>query len=393
MSHEQHWTGLCRELARGAIGRRDFIKRALALGVGMSSIGAALVACSRKEQPASQGGADEAPAQAGSAREQPAGGLGDIENELRIYNWSDYIAEDTIPSFEKEFGVEVIYDTFESNEEMLAKLQAGASGYDLVCPSGYTVSVMLALGLLDQLHKEYLPNFANIAPVFHDMPYDPQRAYTVPWQWGFTGIAYRKDKVPGPVDSWSVFLDPKYAGKMTQADDMREAIGAWLKYRGKSVNSTSPEELEQAKQDALAAKKHLRSYVSAPVKGQLITGDVWIAQLWNGDTAQAQVEQPEIQFALPREGTMLWVDAMVIPKQAPHKRAAHEFLNYVLRPEVGAAISRFTGYGTPNQAAMAKIESPVPYPSEAEQQQLEYLLDLGEHAALWDRIWTEIKAG
>jgi spermidine/putrescine-binding protein len=395
MSKSNDLTALCRELTQGRIGRRDFVKQALALGAGVSTIGAALLACGRD--------GDKTSIEVKSARDEQVAAtpksdpitdpLGTIEKELRIYNWSDYIAEDTIPNFEKEFGVKVIYDTYESNEEMLAKLQAGASGYDLVCPSGYSVPVLRALGLVDKLYKQYLPNLTFIAPVFLELPYDPGNDHTVPWQWGLTGIAYRKDKVKAPPDSWGVFHDAQYKGKMTQADDMRDVIGAWLTFRGKSANSTDPAELEQAKKDALQAKKLLRSYVSAPVKGQLITGDVWIAQLWNGDTAQAKIEQPEIEFAMPKEGGAMWLDTMAIPKKAPHKRAAHEFLNYVLRPEVGAAISTHTGYGTPNRAALLRMEHPVPYPTADERRRLEFQLDLGEHAALWDRVWTEIKAG
>lgn len=401
MSREQDCITLCRAFSRGVIGRREFLERAITLGIGLSTIGALLTACSRDkgatgDEAVTKGGADSGkkaskPAQDG---DQPSSGTPpELEKELRIYNWSDYIAEDTIPNFEREFGVKVIYDNYESNEEVLAKLQAGASGYDLVCPSGYSVPAMRALDLIGPLDRSLLPNLGNISDIFGDLPFDPGSAYTVPWQWGITGIAYRKDKVKAPVDSWSIFHNADYAGKMTQTDEMRDAIGAWLKFRGKSANSSNPDELEQAKKDALEAKKHLRSYVSGPVKGQLITGDVWIAQLWNGDTAQARAEQSEIEFVIPKEGGILWVDTMVVPRKAPHKRAAHAFLNYILRPEVGAAISDFTGYGSPNTKALARMKNPVPFPSESQRALLEFQQDLGEHSQLWDRIWTEIKAG
>ena len=316
-----------------------------------------------------------------------------MEKELRIYNWSDYIAEDTVANFKKETGIEVIYDTYEANEELVAKLQAGASGYDLVCPSGYAVQVLLALNLLEKLNPAWLPNVGNISTVFRKTAFDPTDEFTVPWQWGTTGIAFRKDKVKAPPDSWAVFLDKQYKGKMTMMDDMRDVIGAWLRYRGKSLNSTNADELAQAKKDALEAKALLQSFISAPVKGQLVAGDVWVAQLWNGDTMQAKVESDQIDYVIPKEGTTIWCDSMCIPKGAPHPRAAHAFLDYILRPEVGASISKFTGYGSPNAKSTASMEKPVPYPTEEQLKLLEYQTDLGAASQQWDQIWTEIKAG
>jgi spermidine/putrescine transport system substrate-binding protein len=380
---------LADSLAEGRIDRRAFVRGALALGLGLPSIAAVLQACSGAEEtPKAVEGATATDA-------KPAGppDLGELTTELKIYNWSDYIAEDTVANFEKETGIKVTYDTFESNEELVAKLQAGASGYDLVCPSGYAVQVLLALDLLEPLRPKHLPNLTNVAPQFRKMAFDPGDAYTVPWQWGMTGIAYRADKVKAPPDSWAVFHDAQYKGKMTMMDDMRDVIGAWLKFRGKSLNSSIAEDLAAAKADALTAKALLQSYVSAPVKGQLVAGDVWIAQLWNGDTLQAKAENDKINWILPKEGGVIWADSMVIPKGAPNKRAAHAFLDYILRPEVGAAISDFTGYGSPNAAATAKMKVPVAFPSDEQMKLLEFQSDLAGASGVWDQIWTEIKAG
>jgi spermidine/putrescine transport system substrate-binding protein len=375
---------LVEQLGRGAIPRREFVIRALGLGLSASSAGVLLQACQRGDQGA-RVGADRTP-------EAAIADLGPIEKELHIYNWSDYIADDTVPNFENEFGVKVIYDTYESNEEMVAKLQAGAIGYDIVVPSGYIVPVMLATNLITPLSRNYLTNFNNLSPVFQSLPSDPGNRYSVPWQWGSSGIAYRTDKIKTPVDSWAVFHDHRYAKKMTMMDDGREVIGSQLRYRGHSLNSTDPAELAQAKADALAAKKNLRAYISAPVKGQLISGDVWISQLWNGDTLQARAEQPNLAYVIPKEGCTIWSDSMCVPRSAPNKRAAHEWMNYILRPEVGAALSEATGYGTPNAAAAKVMKNPVPYPSEAELERLEYQVDLGKDTATWDQIWTEIKS-
>lgn len=366
---------------RDPINRRDFVRHAgalgLTLGAGLST-GALLGAC---------GGEGSRP-----APYTPSGDLGPVEGELNIYSWSDYIARDTVANFEREFGVRVTYDTYESNEEMAAKLAAGAAGYDIVVPSSYIIPAMLAQNLIAPLNQRYLPNRENVAPLFRDPPADPGNAHTVPWLWGVTGLAYRRDKLAAPPRSWAALLDERLRGKLTMLDDGREVIGAMLKYRGHSLNSTNPAELARAKTDAVAAKANLKAYVSAPVKGQLIAGDVWIAQLWNGDAAQAAAEQPDIAFAVPGEGSLIWTDYLVMPAGAPHPRAAHEFMNYILRPSVGAAIADFTGYGSPNRAAQARSKHPVPYPTAEELRRLEYQQDLGAATVVWDQIWTEIKS-
>jgi spermidine/putrescine-binding protein len=352
-----------------AVSRREWLRRAALAGLAAGPL-AALAGC---------GG-------------EPRRPVADLEPELNVYNWSDYIARDTISGFEREFGVHVNYDTYESNEELIAKLAAGASGYDLVVPTGYGVELMVAQHLLAPLDRARIPNWSNIAPLFRDSPYDPGRVHSVPYQWGVTGIAYRRDKVPAAPDSWSVFVEPRYAGRMTMLDDGREVIGAMLKLRGHSYNSTDPGELAAARTDAVTAKANLKAYVSAPVKGQLIAGDVWLAQLWNGDAEQARAEQPAIAFAVPKEGTLIFNDAMAVPRGAPHPRSAHAFINYVLRPDVGAAISAATGFGSPNQAALSHLTAPRPYPTSDEMARYEYQRDLGDATGAWDRIWTEIKS-
>jgi spermidine/putrescine transport system substrate-binding protein len=373
------------QLEQGGISRREFVTRTLALGLGMSSVGLLLNACQGGEGGAA-GGRDT------TGAEVAAEDLGPIEKELHLYNWSDYIAEEAVPNFEKEFGVQVTYDTYESNEEMVAKLQAGASGYDIVVPSGYIIPLLVATDTIMPIDGKYITNAANVSPIFRKLPSDPADKYTVPWQWGTTGVAYRTDKIKIPIDSWDVFHDRKFAKKLTMMDDGREVIGAELRHRGHSLNSTDKEELAQAKADCIDAKKNLKAYISAPVKAQLISGDVWISQLWNGDTTQARAEQPNLAYVIPKEGCTIWGDAMCIPKSAPNKRAAHEWINYILRPEVGAALSDATGYGTPNAASAKLMKDPVPYPTEDELKRLEYQVDLGKDTETWDRIWTEIKS-
>ncbi|HET6617190.1 MAG TPA: spermidine/putrescine ABC transporter substrate-binding protein, partial [Gemmatimonadota bacterium] len=370
---------LAEALESGELGRREFLRRALAAGLGVATASLLVQACG--------GGTDDSSSEeAGRSATVPDA----IEDRLAIYNWSDYVAPDTIPDFENEYGIEVTYDTYESNEEMLARLQAGASGYDVVFPTGYIIEAMLAGGLLAPIRRDLLTNWDNLSPIFLDPPFDPGNAHSVPYLWGMTGVAWRTDRLDTPPDSWGVFLDSRWDGKMTMLDDSRDVIAAFLKLNGYSLNSIVPEELEAAKRDAVEAARHIRAFVSAPVKGQLISGDVWIAQLWDGDTRQAASEETAIAFALPREGSAIYADAMVVPMSAPHKRAAHVFMDYMLRPEVGAAVSDATGYGTANAAA--KPRDPKPYPSTEELARLEFSRDLGEGTRLWDRVWTEIKS-
>jgi spermidine/putrescine transport system substrate-binding protein len=380
------------------VDRRDFVQRLLVAGASVTSVAALLEGCSKETPRAAAEAATSAPSATDSKAPSsaPAGtaepDLPEIEKELHIANWSDYIAEDTIPKFEKESGIKVKYSTYESNEDLLAKLQVGVGGYDIIVPTGHIVSVLAVQRKLFPLRKRYLTNSKNIAPMFRAPAFDPNDEMGVPWQWGTTGIAYRSDKLKVPPESWGVFLDAKYQDKMTQMDDQREAIGAWLKFRGKSINSSYALELEQAKKDAIEAKANLKAYISAPVKAQLIAGDVWIAQLWNGDTAQAKAEQKHIEYVLPQEGGCIWTDSLVIPADAPHKRAAHEFMNFIMRPDIAASIAEATGYGTPIAPALALMKNPVAFPSAAERARLEYQTDLGTAAPAWDRLWTEIKS-
>jgi spermidine/putrescine transport system substrate-binding protein len=315
---------------------------------------------------------------------------GPLERELRIFNWSDYIGRGTLERFEQETGVRIIYDTFESNEEMVAKLVAGGSGYDLIGPTGYLVPVLRDGGLLQPLDHAALSGWEAIGAFFHDAANDPAGRYGMPYQWGMTGIAYRRDLVPPPT-SWGTFAERGVT--MTMLDDGREVLGAMLKWRGHSLNSTDPAEVRAAGRDARAVKANLRAYVNAPVKGQLISGDIALAQLWDGDARAAAMEEPNIQLVVPDEGSNIFTDFLAIPRSAPHRNAAHAFLRYVLRPEIALEIAEETGFGPCNEQAVELMEEPVRLPDAAFLTRMEFQADLGAATELWDRVWTEVKAG
>jgi spermidine/putrescine transport system substrate-binding protein len=315
---------------------------------------------------------------------------GPLEAELRIFNWSDYIGRATIARFEQETGVRVIYDTFESNEEMVAKLVAGGTGYDLIGPTGYLIPVLRDGGLLAPLDHAALAGWEAIGAFFHESALDPQGRYGMPYQWGMTGIAYRADLVAAPT-SWSVFGGGP--GPMTMLDDGREVLGAMLKWRGRSLNSTDALEVRAAGADARTVKANLRAYVSSPVKGQLISGDIAIAQLWDGDARAAAMEEPNIRLVIPTEGSNIFTDFLAIPRHAPHRNAAHAFLRYVLRPEIALEIAEETGFGPCNERAVTLMREPVRLPDAAFLERMEFQEDLGAATELWDRVWTEVKAG
>ncbi|MGH7523346.1 MAG: ABC transporter substrate-binding protein [Gemmatimonadales bacterium] len=359
--------------------RREFLAAATRAGLSVAAAGTMASCVTRHHSP--------------PPNEQARSAKGPLERELKIYNWSDYIAADTVSRFEREFGVRVTYDTYESNEEMVAKLVAGGDGYDIVAPSGYLVPVLVAGGLLQPLDHAVLPEWSNLLPLFTEAAADRGGRYAMPYQWGTTGVAYRRDLVSVPPTGWEAFADRALRGKVTMLDDGREVLGAMLKWRGHSLNSTVRNELEGAKRDALLVKPNLRAYLSATVKGQLVSGDIAVAQLWSGDTRQAQLEEGRIEYVIPSQGSLLFTDYMAIPRAAPNRRAAHAFLNFVMRPDVAAEIAEQTGYGPTCGPAIALMAHPVTPPDARQLARLEFQLDLGPATDLWDRLWTEVKAG
>ena len=359
--------------------RRRFLALCAQAGLSASATSLLLACVTRRDAP--------------PANEIARSAEGPLERELRIFNWSDYIAADTIVKFEHEFGVRVTYDTYESNEEMVAKLVAGGDGYDLVSPSGYLVPVLVEGGLVQPLDHAVLTNWSNLLPLFVDAAADRGGRYAMPYQWGTTGLAYRRDLVASAPASWGVLADAALQGKLTMLDDGREVLGAMLRWRGHSVNSIDPAELARAKDDALRVKPNLRAYLSATVKGQLVSGDVVVAQLWSGDARQAQLEEARVDYVVPQEGSLLFTDYLIVPRRAPNPRAAHAFLNFVLRPDIAAEIAEQTGYGPANGAAIARMAHPVAPPDAELLRRLEFQRDLGAATDLWDRLWTEVKAG
>jgi spermidine/putrescine-binding protein len=355
------------------------------------------------QSPATSAAATSAPA---SETVQDSGRCGDrsqLSSTVNFYNWTDYIDPELLTMFEEECGVKVIYDTFSSNEDLLAKLQAGASGYDLIVPSDYMITIMIQLELLRELDHANLPNLVNLAERFRNTPYDPGNRYSVPYQWGTAGIGYDLDVVGEVPTSLAALFDPeqaqKYAGRISLLNDSREVIGAALKYLGYSLNSTDPAQLEEAKQVILAIKPYLATFDSDTYSDLLVSGETVIGLAWNGGVYQAIFDNEErnLGFSFPDEGDTIFTDNLAIPKSAPNPYTAEVLINYLLEAEHAAMITNVTYYASPNEAALPYIndevkDDPGIFPPEEALGKGEFIIDVGEATQLYERIWTEIKS-
>ncbi len=330
----------------------------------------------------------------------------ELADTLYVFNWAAYLEESLLTQYEEEFGVTVVLDTYDSNEDLLAKLQAGATGYDLIFPSDYMVAQMIELGLLAPLDFDNLPNFANIADLNKDPAYDPGNVYSLPYFWGTTGIGYDMDAVDPPPDSWAWLLDPdtacQYAdGGINMLDDQREVVGAALKYLGYSVNETDEAHLMEAREILLAAKPCWKTFDSSGyIDNLMVPGEIVLSHAWSGDVLVAAEENEAWTFVMPQEGGVIWQDNMCIPASSTgvHKLTAEHFMNWLMDPEVAGINTNYVWYASPNEAAKPYIdpeilEDPSVYPDEETMARLEWIEPLPTEAlAIYDRIWTEVKA-
>jgi spermidine/putrescine-binding protein len=314
--------------------------------------------------------------------------------ELAVFNWADYFAEDTIANFEKEFGCRVVLGEITSSEELRTKLQFAPSGYDVVVVNDELLPGFAAGGYLEKLDPAKLPNLKHILPRFRGLTYDPQNQYSVPYLWGTTGIAYNKEKVNPPPDSWAALWDPRHAGRVTLLADPREAFAAAMWAEGTSPLAMTAASIERAKTRLLSRKP--LAYQSAP-KEMLASGDAWISHAFSGDAIQAAAGAP-IGFVLPREGATMWIDNLCIARGAKNPDLAHRFIDYLLRPEVSAAISNKVFYANPNGEAEKLIApavrgNPMVYPSDADRARLHLLVEPPpELKKLMNAAWAEVRA-
>jgi spermidine/putrescine transport system substrate-binding protein len=317
---------------------------------------------------------------------------------LNVYNWSDYIAPDTVANFERESGLRIRYGTYESNQEMLAQLLGGNSGWDVVFPSADYIGPLRDLGLLAPIRHELLTNLDSLDAEFRTPPWDPALQWSVPYMYGATGILYQKQLVPAP-QSWADLWNPAWSGKITMLDDAAEVFGACLKKLGYSLNSGDPSELRAAAEEAGKQKPLLRAYLNAEVRDQAVAGDVAAAQAWAVTAAQAIAAAPErLAFVYPREGFVRFADNMAILRESRRVEAAHRWIDYLLRPPVAATIVETTRTATCNGAAYALLpesvrKDPVLYPAADVLKRGEWLEPQSKGSQrLRDRLWTQMKS-
>jgi len=317
---------------------------------------------------------------------------------LKVYTWSNYFPESLLKEFTRRTGASVELSYMASNEELLAKLRAGATGYDIIQPSDYMVRTMRTAGLIQPLKKEKLPGLANLEDRFNKTSYDPGNAHSVPFTWGTTGIAIDTSKVkipPGPV-SWRILLDSPQPQHTSALDDMRETFAMALAFRGLDINSTQAPALESARETIAAMKSRILMFTSEP-KPLLLKGELRIAHIFSCDAAQARKENSNIQYFIPAEGAVTWTDNFAIPSGSRQPDAAHAFIDFFLEPANAVAVVREKHLATPNRAARALLSAEERddrdiYPSEQDLKRTHYLEETGTHGDLLSQLWTELKS-
>ncbi len=331
-------------------------------------------------------------------------------NELYVYNWGEYIDENVITQFEEETGIHVTYDLFETNEEMYPVIEAGAVNYDVVCPSDYMIQKMVENDLLAELDFNNIPNYSQIGPEYIEMSkaFDPENKYSVPYCWGTVGIIYNTSRleelgVPAP-SRWADLWDERLDGEILMQDSVRDAFMVALKKEGYSMNTSNEAELQQAKQALIDQKPLVQAYVIDQVRDKMIGGEAAVGVIYSGEILYIQQEAANLgldytlEYALPEEGTNLWLDSWVIPKNAKNKENAEKWIDFLCRPEVALANFEYITYPTPNQGAFDLLDeetrnNKAVFPDKDSLGDSEVYSYLGDDTdAIYNRLWKEVKS-
>ncbi|WP_132996360.1 ABC transporter substrate-binding protein [Sporanaerobacter acetigenes] len=319
------------------------------------------------------------------------------ENTLNVYNWGDYIAPEVIEEFEEEYGIKVNYSTFDTNEDMYVKVKSGGNSYDVLFPSDYIIEKMIKEDMLLKLDMNNIPNYKNIDEKFKNLDFDPDNEYSVPYMWGTLGIIYNKNAVTDKVESWDILWDEKYSGQILMLNSQRDSIAISLKRLGYSMNSTDKDELQKAKEELIKQKPLVYAYVGDEVKDLMIGEEADIGVVWSGDAVYMMGENENLDYVVPKEGSNLWFDNMVIPSTSKHKKEAELFINFMCRPDIALKNTEYIGYSTPNKETFKLLSKEmknddVAYPKDESLENCEIFNDLGEFTKEYSRIWTEILA-
>ncbi len=313
-----------------------------------------------------------------------------------VYNWGDYIDEDTLDLFTQETGITVKYSEFDSNEAMYAKLKSSPGSYDVVVPSDYMIERMVNEDMLEKINMANVPNAQYVDEKLKNHPYDPQNEYSVTYMWGTVGIIYNKKMVDESlVDSWDILWNPDYAKKIYMYNSQRDSMTVALKRLGYSLNSRDMNELEEAKNSLIEQKPLTHAYLTDEIKSKLVNNEGALGVTYSGDAVFAAEYNEDIAFSIPKEGSNYWFDGMVIPKMARNKNNAEIFINFMSRPEIAAKNSEYTGYTTANKEALQYMpeevtSNPAFWATDEEIDRCEVFRDLGDFKSVYDNIWNEI---
>ena len=321
--------------------------------------------------------------------------------KLVVYNWGEYIDPEVLTMFEEETGIDIVYEEFETNEILYPKISSGAIAYDVICPSDYMIQRMIENDLLAELNFDNIPNIKNIGSTYmeHSKEFDPENKYSVPYCWGTVGILYNKTMVDEPVDSWSILWDPKYKDNILMQDSVRDAFGVTLKYLGYSLNSIDLDELTEAKNLLIEQKPLVQAYVIDQVRDKMIGNEAALGVIYSGEAIYTQKENPNLEYVIPKEGSNIWIDSWVIPKNAEHKENAEKFINFLCRPDIALMNFEYITYSTPNEAARELIEdesirnSEIAFPDLSKYDNLETFQYLGTEAdQVYGDLWNKVKS-
>lgn len=325
------------------------------------------------------------------------GGSKTSNGVVNVYNWGEYIDMDLIKQFEEETGIEVIYRTFESNEQMYSVLKQGGVSYDVVIPSDYMISRLVSEDMLASIDFDNVPNYSMIEDSLKNMAYDPDNMYSVPYMWGTMGIIY-DPTVVGEVDSWSAVFDEKNSGNILMFDNSRDAMGIALKYLGYSLNTTNENELKEAFELLKKQKPILQGYVMDQIFDKLESGEAAIGPYYAGDYLTMHEANPNLEFCLPKEGTNMFVDAMCILKNAGNKANAEAFINFMTGTQQSMANSQYIGYTSPNKEVRDLIDADdftksIMYPDKATLNNCEAYINLPQATLdYYDQMWVKLKS-
>ena len=318
-----------------------------------------------------------------------------------VYNWGEYLDPEVLTMFEEETGIDVVYEEFETNEILYPKISSGAIAYDVICPSDYMIQRMIENDLLAEINFDNIPNVKNIGKDYMEQSrqFDPENKYSVPYCWGTVGILYNKTMVDEPITSWSVLWDEKYKDNILMQDSVRDAFGVTLKYLGYSLNSTDLDELTEARDLLIKQKPLVQAYVIDQVRDKMIGNEAAIGVIYSGEAIYTQMENPDLEYVIPEEGSNIWIDSWVIPKNAENKENAEKFINFLCTPEIALMNFEYITYSTPNSEARKLIEdeairnSEIAFPDLSKYDNLETFQYLGTEAdQTYGELWNQVKS-